>query len=325
MMKNIYYVSAIAGLLLATSCSSDDVQPVHQDGNVSFEIMLPAAATRADIADSFGSGLKATQLQYMVFLAGSETPLQVNAAGETVGTATFVDLHTTVTLNLPKGKKYDIIFWAQNPDCDVFTLASNGEVSVDYSKMTTYTENNDAFCYALKEFSVVAGQSNTSVTLYRPFAQLNIGTSDLEQAENMALDVSKTKISVTGVYSRYDLRGGNDGLGEVAGDEISVDFPYAPRPADQTFPYPQTADGQLDPESPYAYLTMNWLLVPSTKTTASVTLDVLDQEYANPIYYNVPLQRNHRTNLFGKMLTAPAEFNVVIDRLFDDPDYNQGE
>lgn len=37
---------------------------------------------------------------------------------------------------------------------------------------------------------------------------------------------------------------------------------------------------------------------------------------------NVPVQSNHRTNILGNLLTDKVNFNVVIDPVFDNPDYN---
>lgn len=323
-MKKLYF-AAIAGMLLATACSNEDniIPDSDKKGNVSFDVMLPSDLTRADLNTTFGSGEKATQLKYMVYQAGENTPLPLNVAGDCIGIATFTNLRTRVVLNLPRGKNYDIVFWAQNPDTDIFSISDDAVVTVNYAGMTEYTEDYDAFCFALLNYKSEPVDQQT-VTLYRPFAQLNVGTSDYVEATNFALDASQTRVSVSGVYTKYDLRGSLDGRGDVVEESMTtVQMPFAPLPAESHFfPYPLTEEGALNPNTPYRYLTMNWLFVPATATTSDVRLQVIDADYDNPNYYNVPLQRNHRTNLFGKMLTCPADFNVVINEIFEDPSYD---
>lgn len=119
MKKNFIYAALALGAVIgATSCSSEDV-PTPADGRgVSFTVNLPAELnTRA-----YGDGLSATTLYYAVYESGKTNPdgsftaLTLDDAAENpaLGKKQFVDRTTTVTLDLPLGKEYDIVFFAAN-------------------------------------------------------------------------------------------------------------------------------------------------------------------------------------------------------------------
>jgi hypothetical protein len=68
---------------------------------------------------------------------------------------------------------------------------------------------------------------------------------------------------------------------------------------------------------------MNYILVGKDKTTTDVTLSVSDGTTTAPTatFATVPVQQNYRTNIYGSLLTNPANFTVVIDPAFNTPDY----
>jgi hypothetical protein len=80
---------------------------------------------------------------------------------------------------------------------------------------------------------------------------------------------------------------------------------------------------------------MNYLLVPgqvrmadtkitteSGLVTTTLTVYAGDTQVNEMSVANVPVQSNHRTNILGNLLTDKVNFNVVIDPVFDNPDYN---
>lgn len=302
---------------MTTSCSSDDAPEMKSGEGTTFRVTLPEdLSTRA-----FGDGLSATQLQYAVYVAGTNE-LVTLPGGQTVGTADFNGLEANITISFPRGKKYDIVFWAQKPGSEAFAFnAAERKVSISYDKMSQYSEDNDAFCFTLKEFSST-GADTRSVTLYRPLAQLNIGTADYQQAVDFKYNVTETSVLVKNLYSTIDLGADANELGEATGETADVQFPMTALPEGENFPY-VNPDGTV-----YKYLSMNYVLVPAEKMITTVTLrtnnDVVNEEgdFSMPPFNNVPLQRNHRTNIFGNLLTSPTDFTVTIDERFDIPDYN---
>lgn len=319
-IKNLLPFMGMGALLLTASCSSEDVpeQPVAGEG-VTFTVNLPAELqSRA----AFGSGLDAVNLTCAVYEHGKKEPLIINGENNTL-TATFTNLKTTVTMNLPRGKAYDIVFWAQNPDAPYTFSATDHNFNINYAAVNSYDEKYDAFCWIEKNFSITTATSK-KITLYRPFAQLNVGTMDTADAKTFKLDYSQSQITVNGIYSQFDfLEGAEDVQGTVTGEAADVTF------AMSNIPNTNLAEGQAPEQFPVQianktidYMAMLYVLVPTQKMITQVTFGVKDPSYEAFTFENVPFQRNYRTNIYGNLLTAPAEFNVVIDPIFNTPDYN---
>ena len=319
MKKNLYIAAlAFASLGMLPSCSSDDV--IEENGRgVTFAVTLPADILTKTF---FGDGTMANELSYIVYVHGDNTPLRIKGAEDGVtGTAYFNSgLTTTVSLDLPRGRKYDIIFMARNSGTkDVYRLDPQTQsFTVDYSKVDQSSEKYDAFVWTEKGLSIT-GPTQKSITLYRPFAQLNIGTSDLPMVMSTSLNTTATTVTIQKVYDTFNFMadsGDNKYTGNVTGDFHEFTFTAIPRPDTSIWEFP------YQPET-YKYLSMNYVLVPAGKEVSRVSFSLVDPAFPGYSFNNVPLQRNHRTNIFGKILTAPADFNVIIKPMFDDPDYDE--
>lgn len=147
---------------------------------------------------------------------------------------------------------------------------------------------------------------------------------DTADAKTFKLDYSQSQITVNGIYSQFDfLEGAEDVQGTVTGEAADVTF------AMSNIPNTNLAEGQAPEQFPVQianktidYMAMLYVLVPTQKMITQVTFGVKDPSYEAFTFENVPFQRNYRTNIYGNLLTAPAEFNVVIDPIFNTPDYN---
>ena len=147
-----------------------------------------------------------------------------------------------------------------------------------------------------------------TVTLKRPFAQLNIGTADLEEAANAGFPVDKVSVEIpTGVCDVLNLWTGKSSCSK----EIS-----------RTFKKNDIVDTELYafPVAGYDHLAMNYLLVNAEKSPLNnVTLNYYSGDRVKSrTFSNVPAQRNWRTNIYGELLTSDVNVNVVIDPLFAD-------
>ncbi|MCM1071511.1 MAG: hypothetical protein NC391_07720 [Alistipes timonensis] len=294
-MKKVILASLAFGALAMASCSNEemDVKPAGQEGTVTFTASLPASVASRLYSD----GQTAKNLQYAVYLAGEQAPL-------IEGTAVFNNLKATVSTTLATGKSYDILFWAQADDAPYAFNAQTQEVTVTYKGITANNESLDAFFFAEKDLAV-NGPVNKTVTLTRPFAQLNIGTNDIELANKAGLEVTKSSVSVT-AYETLNLYSG-----EVSGETAApVVFGQAAIPAAP----------EVFPVAGYDYLAMAYILVPADKQTVDVTLSH-DGSANAPVFAGVPVQRNYRTNIYGALLTDPAIFNVEINPDYETPDY----
>lgn len=298
-MKKILFCAAAAALLTGmASCSSDEPVVPEEGGNVTFSVNLPAGIETR----SYSDGLTATKLHYYVYDEdnGSANIEALN------GEADFDTNRTAkVSLNLASGKSYSIVFWADAPGNSYYTYtASSKELKVNYSG-NAQDENRDAFTVYEPTFKVT-GPINKEITLKRPFAQINVGTDDVEAAKTAGVEVKKTGMKVTGVYNTLNLA-----TGAVSG-ETDVTYAQAAIPSGETFPV----------EGSYSYLAMNYLLVPADKVTVDVTMSTDCEQNPEMTFTQVPVQRNHRTNIYGSLLTNPAAWNVIIDEKYDDFDIN---
>ncbi len=311
------------------SCSSEmDAPEAYGDGNVNLKITLPEPpGTRA-----FSNGMTARDLQVAVYDVSEATPV---LADETTATFGENSLETTISLNLAVGRSYKIALFASLKENSPYTFsATEKNIKVDYSKMTEYNSSDKYDCfYRLYETGVVTDAINEEITLYRPVAQLNWGTSDLgakvlmpvygTSATDATLANLHTKVT-TKAYTEFSLLDG-----DVTGTATEVTFPLAPRPAaTEAYPYqPKAAEGET-PAVKYEYLSMQYIFVP--KASSLVDLKLMSAKSADadaPVLVtvdvpNAPVQANYRTNIFGALLTKPAEFTVVKEENYYKEDNN---
>ncbi len=311
--SNLFMLSA-AALLLGTACSQEDVIPAvtpYGDGNVTFTIHTDGSTG----SRAFGDGYTALKLQYAVYEKGKTTPIITVADGD-ANQVTFAEnaLSTTVSLKLVNGKNYDILFWADNENAPYTFDAAAQTVTIDYTAMPAVNdEERDAF-YVMENTGVISGPINKTVVLKRPFAQVNLGTDDLTADEVVRVygeDAANLRTSVkVKAYSTLNL------ATKEVGGETELAFTAGAIPTDETFPVEN-----------YEYLHMNYLLVPQTQSSVAdfnFTLAVADNSSSFDFAVtNVPLQANYRTNIYGSLLTNPAEYTVTKDPIFETPDFNK--
>ena len=296
--NKFFYALAATAMLGLSACSSEEpvLQGANGEGNVTFTLQLPEViGSRA-----YSDGLSATKLSYYVYDEDNSSA-NIEALN---GTATFTNRETTVTLNLVSGKSYSIVFLATvNGQTHYTYTASTKDLAVTYGS-AAQDETRDAF-YVYEPTFKVTGAISKTVTLKRPFAQVNVGTTDWAKATAGNISLTETSMTVTGVANKINL-----GTGEVEGNE-EVTFTSAAMPATaETFPY---AAANVD-----RYLAMNYILVGADKSTVDVKLNTNATPAINEMVFSqVPVQRNYRTNIYGALLTNPAVYNVVIDNTYE--------
>ena len=284
-------------MLFATSCQNDlDFDTaVGKTSTVSFSVGTPEIATRA-----YSDGATATKLQYAVY----------NAAGEELTdlTVTNGEIHgsTTVNLQLTTGNTYSVIFWAAAEDAPYSVDFGTKTMTVDYNGAVSNAENRDAF-FKYHTFTVKGAQTET-IELKRPFAQLNIGTADYAASESAGYVPTQSAVVVKNVYNTLNLATG------VVENEVEANFALANIKKDETFPV-----------NGYEYLAMNYLLVSADKTVVDVEFTYTDGSNAKTrTVGSVPVQRNYRTNIYGKLLTSDVDINVEIKPGYDGEFDNEG-
>lgn len=305
MKTKLFSMFAVAAMLLTTSCSNDETNELISGEPVttSFKVQLPnSIGTRPNkgAKKAFADGKTATVLKYMVFDENNKRVTTIPTGEQAI------NLSTNVQLSLITGKKYKIVFWAANAAAP-YTIDETGKVTVNYEGMKTNDESLDAFCRCY-EYTAGAEVENP-VKLYRPFAQLNVGTKDMDKAVKAGFKKAdaKTKVQVSGIANTLNLI-----TGQVSGEaEVTCDLNAIPT-------------GETFPKEGYEYLSMDYLLVgKETKSVVDVKWTVTDGTFnSERTFTNVPLQGNYRTNIFGNLLTSPTDFNVEIDPAFNEPDYD---
>lgn len=320
---------AATGMLLATSCSQDEFE-VPQSGNeaqVTFSLGLEGGhATRA-ISD--GSGVdKLVYAVYKLSATNGEYELQP-AVGST--NSQFVKdgfkSGDNVSIPLAKGQTYRVAFWAQNSSCDAYNTADLTAVSVDYADGDLNNdETRDAF-FKTVEFKV-EGSKTINVVLTRPFAQVNVGVTaeDWEAAVASGIEIEKSAVIINNAATAINLL-----TGEVSGaQEVSYALNAIPKETLEA-----ETDNAKEGKEQYHWLSMSYILVNETGAQdadgdgtwgdARTTLDGLSFTFApesgNNITFanglnSVPVQRNYRTNIVGKILTGDIQFNITVDAAF---------
>ena len=311
-MKRIFYF-ILAALLCVVACQKvDQLEQIGAKADVSFEVVLPGAIGTKAIAD----GEKAVKLYYATYTdAGKLIPSLSNTSEgvEVKGKA------ASIRLQLVKDLNYDVVFWAQSPDCSAFTFDwEKAKMTVSYEGAAN-DDKRDAFYAVRQDLKVTDGALQETVTLYRPFAQINFGASDYQHVvdyyDQNSVDFGMQSSLVSAVVpNTLNL------LTESLGTETaSAAFSLAVIPN-----YPRLLEVN---QSTYKYVSMNYILAPKGTEPAILTSITANFKYAEGnidrtvVVENVPYLRNHRTNIIGNFFTENAELTIKIDQNFYKPDY----
>lgn len=305
-MKRLQSLLALAVVVALSVGCNKEVKTASEALETTFCINLPSElSTRADAQHTaFNTGTKATELHYAVY--------EYDNAAKTLGniiyaeqTAPLVDKAAQVTLRLARNAYYKVFFFAISPNATAYSLDFNAtpNFSVDYANVQPNDEDYDAFW----ESVVVQGGINrdVDVALHRPFAQVNVGSSDLS-------DPTVASLFPNGVTTKLEYSNGicsSLNLETLVATEASSSIEF-----DNIAPVAATAAEKF-PAAGYSYMAMNYILVAPGKSTVDVAL-TLKGGSAGDISHNIsnaPVASNCQTNIFGTLLTDESNFNVTVD------------
>ena len=314
-MKRIFYFVMAAVLCVAACQKVDQIEQVGKKGEVTFTVSLPGSIGTRSIAD----GEKALKLYYATYTDGND-PKMIASLSNTVEGVAIVGKEATIRLQLVKDLNYDVVFWAQADECKAFGLDwANASMTVDY-KGTANDDYRDAFYAVRQDLKVTEGVLQETVTLYRPFAQINFGAADYQSVvdyyDQASVDAGmKSALVCAQVPNTLNL------LTEALGTEtVEADFTLAPIPND---PRLIEVNG-----TGYKYVSMNYILAPKgtqPDMLAGITasFQYTDGNINRSIEVkNVPYLRNHKTNIIGNFFTEVAILNIQLEEIFDKPDFN---
>lgn len=286
--------AAAAMSVLAIACAKEQVGPGEGAMvEATFSVDVPGV-----IGTKAGEGTKATKLYYQVFDAEGAPvtglPMQVK------------DIHvsTTVNFQLIKDQTYNFVFWAQTAEAGYYTVTDLRTITANYEGKNSNDENFDAF-FAVEKAITINGPITKTVTLKRPFAQINVATTGVLKAGETTVNVD-----FTGATSAVTVKGVPTVFSPLT-DELSspvnaLQFASAAIPEGN---FAVTGSTET-----YKYLAVNYVFAPVNGTVYDVeaALNVAGKDVTVKVP-SVPAKRNYRTNIYGNLLTTTADFNVVID------------
>lgn len=327
-MKHLSYFLFGATALLMASCSNEDLvsSGLNPDGtaNVTLTLSTPQIQTRA-----YSDGTKAQKFIYGLYditdAAEGEIGVYLdNITPVSDSNPDAINLKKTMSFRLLADRKYRFVCFAdagentensvKSSPYDVKIDDEGATIGYNFSTKPTWAnqETYDAF-YASREFSIT-GNISLDIEMFRPLAQINVGTNDIDDAAALGFQPVLSGLAFpveTNVPSKIDLI-----TGEVLESQAFQFMPNVVADRNETFPV-----------KGYEYLTMVYLLAPEEQTLYDIELNYSgnDNVEHKRTVGSVPVKRNHRTNIYGQILTSDAALNIQIEPDFDDPDLQPSE
>ncbi|MBO7323391.1 MAG: hypothetical protein J6U51_07405 [Bacteroidales bacterium] len=303
MKKYFLSIVALAGMLFATSCQESLVEP-QMEGPTTFTVQVPDAMGTKAIGDA--------SIIDRLYVAVYENFDENGGAFPTTAiyktNVPVLGGAATVTLNLIQGQKYDIVFWAQNENENSYVKTGDELLSIPMNNSFHNNEKGAAFFHFEPNFE--AKGTAKDIRLKRPFAQLNLGTTEGSlKTDAGEFKLKRSKITVSTVAEAFNTINGV-GETEVAGQSYEADI---------EFTQDLTVAGQ-----DYTYVSMDYLPIPSgSKLLVNIeALIVIEDESGatkeiSHSFTSVPVQENYRTNIVGNLISSSTDFNVVVDAEFE--------
>ena len=301
-MKRIFMIAAaVAGLCAAASCQKEGV-PASGEVKVSFTVALPDALQTKAIAQAENADIVYYEI-WSKDWSKQLYPVDNNAlASEEV-----VDKKATIDLVLVVDQTYNFIFWAQNEACGAYDVNQLKNVQIDYSVMAQQGNQDkfDAF-YAVKAIAV-DGPVNETITLKRPFAQLNFGASKMDSSFG-AITVGATSVTIDGLAATFNTVSG-------VGTDAAAPVTFVANGL-------ATDASLVTGGNSYAWVTMDYMCMMDVKSTVDVTaaIEVEGIGVVDHVIPSVPVQKNYRTNIVGDLFTSNAHLDIIVDSEFNQPD-----
>ena len=272
----------------SASCQQENLEPVANVG-VTYTITLPEA-----VQTKGSNGYDSYDLYYEVYKTTDAATPQLLFEKK----VTMTGNTTTVALDLLNDQDYTVLFWANKAGEAWFNTADLRNVEMVQS--ASNNNDRDAFCAkdVLDDFD---GAITKTVTLTRPFAQLNIATIVPEVDYNITPNASYVKVS--NVPVAYNVE-----TASPVGTAVEVEYTKSLVPTGKKI------------NNEYDLVAMNYVLVPEGNVTVYYEIETANGTVKNTVN-NVPLRKNYRTNILGNLLTSNATYTVELKPGFEEGDY----
>ena len=293
-----------------TACQKESEywEPSGIGASVKMTIYSPDAVS----TKSLGDGTKATELYYTAFVDGKPIhSLQKKVA--------LVNGKAELDLKLIRYVDYQFVFWAQavpqegeEAPYDMSNFYDDGSITINYQGLAN-DDGRDAFC-ASKNL-LVRNRTSVEVVLRRPFAQVNFCSSDYEMLK--AIGLHTDMMSDAHVYGLPDVLNVLDGS-VSASEGASV-------PANAFFSLASIPSGEDEYITvlgkQYGYIGMNYVLASEEGETVSVSAKMQSGDciWEQNLIPNVPVARNHKTNIVGDLFSEHASIQIIVVPDFNTP------
>ena len=297
MKRILYSILAAAALFTLGSCVRETEKGAGDTfAHVTFNFELDGLSTKA-----WGDGSGINELYVGVYDANSGEYI-AQASAEKVS---FSGHGASYSASLIKGRSYRISFFAQKAGNALYTvdLKDKKTIVANYGNVPCNTDDYDCF-YHLERLNNLSENISKPITLTRPLAQINLLTSeqDVESAAVLGYKPGTSKMSIYKAPNTLNLVDGS------LSNEADVVFTEAPCTE------PSFVDG-------YQYISMAYIFVnEGANETKTVTMNVNLEGIEDPSLSStnmfqlpdVPVKRNYRTNIMGRVFTADAVFTLDV-------------
>ena len=312
--KNLFFsVLAMTGMLFA-SCSQEELinEPSVSTGDY-VDATFTIGTTGALATRAIGEGLIVDEVVCAVFDENGDEMEELRKYEAITGKTAKYEIR------LAKGQNYRVAFFAYNKASKAYDVADLKNIKI-MGEQKSNLESRDAFTAYV---DIVTGETmnavEKTVTLTRPFAQLNLGidAEELADARKAGVVIEKTEITVSDVYNAFSAYDN-----AISSTATASDVTFSLNEIPEEVLYADVNGDGVKEE--YTYLALNYLLVGDTEDGEKSLTDVEfvwtteDGKTNDPTTHfpNIPVERNYRTNLLGRLITNPATFNIVIDEQF---------
>lgn len=293
-MKKVFFLLASLALLI-TGCAKEQISGPAGDGQtvkVSVTAQLQDVGMTRATWDHDGEGALVDHWIMEVYDAQGLLFDRQEKSGQSGLTNTF-------ELALIKNQTYKFAFWADTKDMyDTADLRAVKTVSRKAGR-----DSRDAF-FAAKEYTSTKSETLTA-ELYRPFAQINVVTLDLDkvykQMEAAGTTANYAKFIPTGLklagetYNQFNVLTGE--VSDVQSYELNLASCYADYAA----------------HAEVSTIFMDYVFAKTEKELKDLSFSFVSNDV--PVSYsfaNVPVQRNYRTNISGNLFSYDYEWSVEI-------------
>lgn len=293
---NRKFMALALGAMILTGCSQDDELNNAEQALVTYNVSV---GTDAQTRAGGEPALAVNKMICAVFENGTELRrdiVDVDAQGK-----------ATYTPALFKNIDYKIVFWAYYTDgtdvCYDMTNLNAIKVNENFDKGVFETDANKDAYTAVEEINLsTTTVSEKSVTLGRPFAQVNVltTTADWDNAVELKSTPTSTTLTLSGYSDVYNAL-----TGTWSGDASSLSLNAAPDTVTYSIGTAQ-----------YYFLASEYVFGNGNATCNIVVKDNNSKEIYTKQVNDMPLNVNTRTNMYGRLLTGDVTYSLSVEKGF---------